>query len=283
MQSALVLGLLVLAIVLFAREKLPADIITLLLLVALVGSSVLTTAEAFEGFSSDIIIILGSIFVISGALQETGLLDAIGERLVRLSQAGSKRLLLLLMGSAASISAFMNNTTVAAMLVPPVIGMARNAKTSPSRLLMPLAFASILGGTCTLIGTSTNVAVSGYIAKLRDRADRPRDRNRRDRLHGSDRSALSTRSQGGKPCCGLRLAGLLERNRGAAGFTADRADYCRMGAFSSGFPDIEPHSWRRKTCPGFAGADRAGRHATGRGPGRHPDEDEESRGDRDPR
>ena len=165
MQSALVLGLLVLAIVLFAREKLPADIITLLLLVALVGSGVLTTAEAFEGFSSDIIIILGSIFVISGALQETGLLDAIGERLVRLGQAGSKRLLLLLMGSAASISAFMNNTTVAAMLVPPVIGMARNAKTSPSRLLMPLAFASILGGTCTLIGTSTNVAVSGYIAK----------------------------------------------------------------------------------------------------------------------
>lgn len=165
MQIALVLGLLLLAIVLFAREKLPADIITLLLLVALVGSGVLTTAEAFAGFSSDIIIILGSIFVISGALQETGLLDAIGERLVRLGRAGSKRLLLLLMGSAASISAFMNNTTVAAMLVPPVIGMARNAKTSPSRLLMPLAFASILGGTCTLIGTSTNVAVSGYIAK----------------------------------------------------------------------------------------------------------------------
>jgi Na+/H+ antiporter NhaD/arsenite permease-like protein len=103
MQSALVLGLLVLAIVLLAREKLPADIITLLLLVALVGSGVLTTGEAFEGFSSDIIIILGSIFVISGALQETGLLDAIGEWLVRLGQAGSKRLLLLLMGSAASI------------------------------------------------------------------------------------------------------------------------------------------------------------------------------------
>lgn len=165
MQIALVLGLLLLAIVLFAREKLPADIITLLLLVALVGGGVLTTAEAFAGFSSDIIIILGSIFVISGALQETGLLDAIGERLVRLGRTGSKRLLLLLMGSAASISAFMNNTTVAAMLVPPVIGMARIAKTSPSRLLMPLAFASILGGTCTLIGTSTNVAVSGYIAK----------------------------------------------------------------------------------------------------------------------
>jgi di/tricarboxylate transporter len=165
MQIALVLSLLLLAIVLFATEKLPPDVITLLIIVVLVGSGVLTTAEAFEGFSSDIIIILGSIFVISGALQETGFLDAIGERLVRLGRTGSERLLFLLMGSAASISAFMNNTTVAAMLVPPVIGMARNAKTSPSRLLMPLAFASILGGTCTLIGTSTNIAVSGYMAK----------------------------------------------------------------------------------------------------------------------
>ena len=165
MEIALVLGLLLLSIGLFATEKLPVDVITLLLLVALVGSGVLTTAEAFAGFSSDIIIILGSIFVVSGALQETGLLDAVGERLVKLGRTGPKSLLLLLMGSAASVSAFMNNTTVAAMLVPPVIGMAKNAKISPSRLLMPLAFASILGGTCTLIGTSTNVAVSGYIAR----------------------------------------------------------------------------------------------------------------------
>jgi di/tricarboxylate transporter len=165
MEIALVLGLLLLAIGLFATEKLPVDVVTLLLLVGLVGGGVLTTAEAFAGFSSDIIVILGSIFVVSGALQETGLLDAVGERLVRLGRTGPTRLLLLLMGSAASVSAFMNNTTVAAMLLPPVIGMAKNAKISPSRLLMPLAFASILGGTCTLIGTSTNVAVSGYIAR----------------------------------------------------------------------------------------------------------------------
>ena len=165
MEIALVLGLLLLAIVLFATEKFPVDVVTMLLLVALVGGGVLTTAEAFAGFSSDIIIILGSIFVVSGALQETGLLDAVGERLVKLGRSGPKSLLLLLMGSAASVSAFMNNTTVAAMLVPPVIGMAKNAKISPSRMLMPLAFASILGGTCTLIGTSTNVAVSGYIAR----------------------------------------------------------------------------------------------------------------------
>lgn len=161
---AFVLGLLLLAIVLFATEKLSVDVITLLLLIALVTSGVLTPAQAFAGFSSEIIIILGSIFVISGALQETGVLDLFGARLMKLAAGGANRLLLLLMPASAAVSAFMNNTTVTAMLQPPVIGMARRANLSPSKLLMPLAFASILGGTCTLIGTSTNVAVSGYIA-----------------------------------------------------------------------------------------------------------------------
>lgn len=165
MQITLVLGLLLVVIVLFATEKLPVDVITLLAMVALVLGGVLTPAEAFAGFSSEIIIVLGSIFVLSGALQETGLVDAVGTRLSQLGRAGSNWLLLLVMGTAGAVSAFMNNTSVTAVLMPPVIGMARTAKISPSRLLMPLAFASILGGTCTLIGTSTNIAVSGYIAR----------------------------------------------------------------------------------------------------------------------
>lgn len=168
---AFVLSLLVLAIVLFATEKLSVDIITFLLLIALVavpivgGKGVLTPSEAFHGFSSDIIIILGAIFVISGALRETGVLDLLGARLVKIASTSANKLLLLIMASAGAVSAFMNNTTVTAMLQPPVIGIARRARLSPSKLLMPLAFASILGGTCTLIGTSTNVAVSGYIKK----------------------------------------------------------------------------------------------------------------------
>jgi len=164
MEIAIVLGLLMLAITLFVTEKLPVDVLTLLLLTALVGTGVLAPREAFAGFSSDIIIILGSIFVLSGAMQETGLLDVVGDRLALIGRGSSNRLLLALMGAASGISAFMNNTTVTAMLVPPVIGIARNAAISPSKLLMPLAFASIFGGTCTLIGTSVNVAVSGYIA-----------------------------------------------------------------------------------------------------------------------
>jgi len=165
MEIALVLGLLVVAIVLFASEKLSVDVITLLLISALVLTGLLTPAEAFAGFSSDIIIILGSIFVIGGALRETGVLDVVGGWVFKLAGGNANRLLVLLMSAASALSAFMNNTTVTAMLLPAVSGVARRAKVSPSKLLMPLAYASMLGGTCTLIGTSTNVAVSGYIAR----------------------------------------------------------------------------------------------------------------------
>ena len=165
LSIAFVLALLVIAIALFATERISVDLITFMLLIALVVSGILVPREAFEGFSADIIIILGSIFVISGALQETGVLDLLGARILKQAGASQNSLLLFLMSSTAGVSAFMNNTTVTAMFLPPTVGLARRAKLSPSRLLMPLAFASILGGTCTLIGTSTNVAVSGYIKK----------------------------------------------------------------------------------------------------------------------
>lgn len=163
MQIAIVLTLLLVAVVLFAMEKLSVDIITMLLLIALIMAGILTPGEAFAGFSQDIIIILGSIFVVSGALQRTGVLDAMGTPLQRIASYSHNLMLLTVMGIVGSVSAFMNNTTVTAIFVPPVIGMARKLRISPSKLLMPVAFASILGGTCTLIGTSTNVAVSGYI------------------------------------------------------------------------------------------------------------------------
>ncbi len=165
MQIALVLGLLAAAIVLFATEKISVDLITFILLITLVASGILTPNEAFAGFSNDIIIILGAIFVVSGALQETGVLDLIGATIFRLASASTNKLMFFTMSAAAAVSAFMNNTTVTAMFLPPLIGVSRRAKLSASKLLIPLAYASMLGGTCTLIGTSTNVAVSGYIAK----------------------------------------------------------------------------------------------------------------------
>ncbi len=164
METAFLLALLVTAVALFATEKIPVDVITVLLLAALTVTGILTPKEAFAGFSNEIIVILGSIFVIGAALQRSGLLEAGAAALLRFSSSGVKKLTLLLMGVAATFSAFMNNTTVTALFVSPAAGLAQSAGLSPSRLLMPLAFASIMGGTCTLIGTSTNVAVSGYIA-----------------------------------------------------------------------------------------------------------------------
>jgi di/tricarboxylate transporter len=165
MEIAFVLSLLVAAIILFSTEKLSVDVVTLLLLVGSLGGRILEPKEAFEGFSNEIIVILASIFVISGALQETGALDLISRRLMRVELKAGKRLASLMMLSTAGVSAFMNNTTVTALFLAPVVGLARRVGIAPSRLLMPLAFASIMGGTCTLIGTSTNVAVSGYLAK----------------------------------------------------------------------------------------------------------------------
>ncbi|WP_299754199.1 SLC13 family permease [uncultured Pontibacter sp.] len=165
MEIAIVLTLLVIAVVLFATEKLSIEIVTLLMLIVLASTRIISAEEAFAGFSSDFIIIIASIFILSAALQETGILDFAVVRLVRLAHKSTNLMLFTVMVVTGFVSAFMNNTTVTAMFVTPLVGLSRRINTSASKLLMPLAFAAILGGTCTLIGTSTNVAVSGYIAK----------------------------------------------------------------------------------------------------------------------
>ncbi|MHA6249903.1 SLC13 family permease [Pontibacter sp. CAU 1760] len=165
MEIALVLALLVIAIVLFATEKLSIEIVTLLMLIILASTRIITAEEAFAGLSSDFIIIIASIFILSAALQETGILDFAVVSLVRLANKSSNMMLFTIMVVTGIVSAFMNNTTVTAMFVTPLVGLSKRINLSASKLLMPLAFAAILGGTCTLIGTSTNVAVSGYIAK----------------------------------------------------------------------------------------------------------------------
>jgi di/tricarboxylate transporter len=165
MQIAIVLGLLFVAVIMFAMERLTVDVITLLLLMGLVITGILTPLEAFAGFSNDIIIILVSIFVISGALQKSGIMDSVAAWLYQFAQGSDNRLLLAVMVMISAISSFMNNTTATAIFIPPLMGVAKTANISPSKLLMPMAFASILGGTCTLIGTSTNVAVSGFMSR----------------------------------------------------------------------------------------------------------------------
>lgn len=155
--------LLVLAIVLFATEKLPVDVVGILLVVALVVSNVLTIQEGVAGFGNDIIITIAGLFILVGGLVKTGIIDSIGRRLHKIAGDNEFVLTALVMATAALAASVLKNTTTTAMLLPVVIGIAAKAKIPPSKLLMPLAFGAILGGSCTLIGTSTNLAVSGAI------------------------------------------------------------------------------------------------------------------------
>ena len=159
----LVLFLLVAVVVVFSKEWVPVDVATLLLLCALVLLGILDVEEAFSGFSNDIIIILGSIFVLSGALMKGGVMDHLGEVISRVAGGSRTKVLLCVMPVTTFISSFMNNTTTTAVLMPAVLGVCKRSKVSPGKVLIPLAYASMLGGTCTLIGTSTNVAASGYV------------------------------------------------------------------------------------------------------------------------
>jgi di/tricarboxylate transporter len=164
-EIAITLLLLGLAIVLFATEKFPVDVVGILLVVALVATQVLTMQEAVAGFGNDIIITIAGLFILVGGLIKTGLVDLIGRRMHRIAGNSEFVLTALIMATAALSASVLKNTTTTAMFLPVVIGLAAKAKIPPSKLLMPLAFGAILGGSCTLIGTSTNLAVSGAIQR----------------------------------------------------------------------------------------------------------------------
>lgn len=162
---AIVLILLLVALVLFATEKLPVDIVGIILVIGLVLTGVLTVNEGVAGFGDNIIITIGGLFILTGGLIKTGIVDLIGRRLHRIAGDNEFLLTVLIMAIAAISASVLKNTTTTAMFVPVVLGLAERAKIPPSKLLMPLAFGAILGGSCTLIGTSTNLAVSGAIQR----------------------------------------------------------------------------------------------------------------------
>ncbi len=155
-----------LALILFATEKLPVDVVGLVLVVALVLTGVLTAKQAVAGFGDDIIVTIAGLFVLTGGLIKTGLVDLIGRRLYKIAGNNEFGLTLLIMLVAGASAAVLKNTTTTAMFLPVVIGLAEKAKIPPSKLLMPLAFGAILGGSCTLLGTSTNLAVSGAFQRF---------------------------------------------------------------------------------------------------------------------
>jgi di/tricarboxylate transporter len=164
-QIGIVLALLFVALVLFSLERIPIEVVAILLVMALVLTNTLTAGEAFAGFGNDIVITIAGLFILTGGLAKTGVIDLVGRRLHRTAGESEFRMVMLIMFAAAFCAAVMKNTTTTAMFLPVVLGIAARRNISPSKLLMPLAFGAILGGTCTLIGTSTNLAVSGALPR----------------------------------------------------------------------------------------------------------------------
>ncbi|MGQ0722057.1 MAG: SLC13 family permease [Candidatus Eiseniibacteriota bacterium] len=165
-EIALLLGLLAVMAYLFLTEKLPIELTAFSGLVALVLAGFVPAAQAFDGFSSPVVITMLSIFFIAAALLHTGVADWIGERAQERLGSRERPLIVAIMAVTALLSSVMNNIAAAAMVLPAVASIARATGVSPSRLFMPLSFGAVLGGTTTLIGTPPNILVAEI---LRDR------------------------------------------------------------------------------------------------------------------
>jgi di/tricarboxylate transporter len=160
LEIGIVFIVLIGAIVLFSLEKMPIDLTAIVVMAALLSTGIITPGEAVGGFSNPATITVGAMFIISAALNKTGALLFFGDISTRMFRYGFTSALIVTMIMVAFISAFINNTPVVAVFIPILLKVAADNGIAPSKLLMPLSFASIFGGVCTLIGTSTNILVS---------------------------------------------------------------------------------------------------------------------------
>ena len=163
MDLTIVFIVLVVALVLFVRELLPIDVTALLILATLVTTGVLTPEEGVRGFANPAPLTVAAVLVLSAGLMRTGAVAKLGTSLSHLGGASDLGQMAVVLITVGVLSAFLNNTAAVAMFIPIVLGIARDRKISPSKLLIPLSFAGILGGICTYIGTSTNIIVGSIL------------------------------------------------------------------------------------------------------------------------
>ncbi|MFC6860051.1 SLC13 family permease [Zunongwangia atlantica] len=159
-EAIITLVVIVGAIILFATELLSIDLVALSVMLVLVLTGVISPQEGVAGFSNKATMTVAFMFVLSAALLKTGALQVMAHRLSSIFRHRFSMGIVLMMILIAGISAFINNTPVVAVFIPVIIQIAHSSGQSPSKMLIPLSFASIFGGTCTLIGTSTNILVS---------------------------------------------------------------------------------------------------------------------------
>ncbi len=156
--------ILALSAVFFVNGKLRSDLAALCALVLLIVCNILTPEEALSGFSNPIVIMMVGLFVVGGAIFKTGLAKMISSKILRLAGKSELKLFILIMMVTAFIGAFVSNTGTVALMLPIVVSMAASANISPGRFLMPLAFASSMGGMATLIGTPPNLVVDEVLS-----------------------------------------------------------------------------------------------------------------------
>ena len=156
--------ILALSAVFFVNGKLRSDLVALCALVLLIVFNILTPEEALSGFSNPIVIMMVGLFVVGGAIFKTGLAKMISSKILRLAGKSELKLFILIMMVTAFIGAFVSNTGTVALMLPIVVSMAASANISPGRFLMPLAFASSMGGMATLIGTPPNLVVDEVLS-----------------------------------------------------------------------------------------------------------------------
>ena len=159
-DTVLLLLLLAVTLVLLATQWVRIEVTSLGIVAALALTGLLPPEEALSGFSSPALITVAAMLVLSAGLDKAGAVDAVATRLVRMGGGGDRRLLLALAAPTIVFSAFMNNTPIVALMIPVAVTLARRFDTAPSKLLLPLSALSILAGTTTLIGTSTNILVA---------------------------------------------------------------------------------------------------------------------------
>lgn len=166
----LVCIIIVITFVLFASDKFRIDFVAILLMATLmvIGQfrpNFANYKEAISGFSNTATVTIAAMFVLSAGLIKTGAIDLLSHRLFRLAKGSERRLFIIVLLTAGFVSAFINNTAAVAVFMPILITVCRTYKISPSKMLIPLSYVTIVGGTCTLIGTSTNILVSSMSAE----------------------------------------------------------------------------------------------------------------------
>jgi di/tricarboxylate transporter len=165
-EIAFVAAVTLAAVVVFVKGWFAPDGVAAAIVVVLVAGGAIEPREAFECFGNEALVTVAAMFALSAGLVRTGAVAFLGRRIAALGGRSEARLVVALMAAAALCSAFVNNTPVAVIFLPLVLGIAEDADVSGSKLLLPMSYATIVGGMCTVIGTSTNVLVSSVLPNL---------------------------------------------------------------------------------------------------------------------